>query len=73
MREGIQGYHKFYDKGMTMWDPQEVFRQVAFIGYYFHWPKEEILSMPHLERIKYCGEISRINRMIKGEKNLFQP
>lgn len=58
---------------MTVTGREELYRQVAFIGYYFHWPEEDILRMPHLERRRFCDEISRINRRINGEKNLFQP
>jgi len=58
---------------MRIMSREELLRQVSFIGYYFHWSEEKILSMPHLERGRYCDEISRINRKINGEKNLFEP
>lgn len=57
---------------MTVTGREELFQEVSFIGYYFHWPEEQILSLPCLARKKYCEEISRINRKIKGEKNLFR-
>lgn len=57
---------------MTVVGKDELYRQVSFIGYYFHWPQEDILKMSHLERNRFCEEISRMNREVNGEKNLFQ-
>ena len=58
---------------MTVTSREELFREVSFIGYYFHWTEDQILRMPGLDRRKYCEEINRINRKINGEKNLFTP
>jgi len=42
-------------------------------GYYFHWGPDDVLSLPHFEREKFCREVSRINRETSGaEKNLFE-
>jgi len=40
---------------------------VAFIGYYLHWPHNEIMGIPHSERKKWCDEISKINRKLSEE------
>lgn len=57
---------------MRLTEKEELFRQVSFIAYYFHWEEAQILEMPHLQRRKYCSEISRINRKANGErKNMF--
>ena len=29
-----------------------------------HWGRDEIFSLNHLERIRWCGEISKINRKL---------
>ncbi|WP_457635907.1 DUF6760 family protein [Persephonella sp.] len=42
---------------------------MSFIAYYFHWSKEEILQMPHWERIRWCEEISKINRKVSEDKD----
>jgi hypothetical protein len=39
----------------------ELFEEVAFIAYHFHWPYDEIMSLEHVERRRWAGEISRIN------------
>lgn len=58
---------------MTVTSREELFQEVSFIGYYFHWTQEQIVDMTRLDRRRYCEEINRINRKINGEKNLFRP
>jgi hypothetical protein len=43
------------------------------MAYYFHWPHREIMELSHAERVKYCGEISKINKKANGDerKNIF--
>jgi hypothetical protein len=37
-----------------------------------HWSHDEIMSMSHLERIKWCKEISKINSRLNDEpENVF--
>lgn len=57
---------------MNLHPPGELYRQLSFISYYFHWGLEDIMELPHLERERFCREISQINRQANGqEKNLF--
>lgn len=50
----------------------ELYEEMAFIAYYFHWPLTEIMDLPHEERRRWCSEISKINRNLNGErKNVF--
>lgn len=59
---------------MSFLPPKELYRQLSFISYYFHWSLEVGLSLPHLEREKFCREISQINRESNGQdKNIFEP
>lgn len=44
--------------------PEQMAQEVAYIAYHFHWPKEEITEMSHLERQRWVKEISRINQEI---------
>ncbi|MCI8857284.1 MAG: hypothetical protein HFH26_12190 [Clostridiaceae bacterium] len=58
---------------MSFHRPQELYRQLSFLSYYFHWGPDDVLSLPHFEREKFCREVSRINRETSGaEKNLFE-
>lgn len=57
---------------MNLRPPRELYRQLSFISYYFHWGLADVLELPHLEREKFCREIGRINREANSqEKNLF--
>lgn len=57
---------------MTVTNREELLQEISFIGYYFHWPLEQIVRLPGLDRRRYCEEINRINRKINGENNLFR-
>ncbi len=57
---------------MSLRPQQELYSQLSFISYYFHWDLDRTLTLPHLEREKFCREISRINKEAGArEKNLF--
>lgn len=58
---------------MSFQPQKELYRQLSFISYYFHWSLDTVLTLPHLERAKFCGEISQINQESNGkEKNIFE-
>lgn len=50
-----------------------LYEEVAFLAYYVNWDYEIIMNMEHRERQQWCGEISKINKKLSGEKtkNLF--
>ena len=51
---------------------EKIYQEAAFIGYYFHWGRNEIFSLSHLERIKWCNQISDINKKLNDEpENVF--
>lgn len=39
---------------------------MAFIAYHFHWGPDDLLTLEHAERRRWCREISRINRALDG-------
>ena len=41
---------------------------MAFVGYYLHWPYEELMNLDHRERRRWCEEISNINRTLSGDQ-----
>ena len=52
---------------------EKLYEEMAFIAYYMHWSREEIMSISHLERIRWCNEISGINRRLNDEpENVFK-
>ena len=42
----------------------QLYEEVAYISYYFHWSLQDILELEHGERRRWTGEISRINEKL---------
>ncbi|MCK4655451.1 MAG: hypothetical protein KAT85_00415 [candidate division Zixibacteria bacterium] len=51
---------------MTSYPRDEIFREVAYLAYHFHWSLDEITSLDHKTRHRFIGEISQINRRINS-------
>lgn len=47
---------------------EELYHEMSFISYYFHWSKEEVMGMEHRNRRKWCSEISLIHQKINPSK-----
>jgi hypothetical protein len=43
---------------------ENVYEEIAFIAYHFHWDLNEILNFSHAERRMWAEEISKINLKI---------
>ena len=46
-----------------------MYREMAFISYYFHWSEREVMSIEHVERRRWCAEISQINKSLNPSEN----
>ena len=46
---------------------EQLFQEVAFIAYHFHWSRDDIYHFPHPERKRWVEHISRINEIISRE------
>lgn len=44
----------------------QLYAEMAFIAYHFHWPQTELMSLEHAQRRRWCEEISQINRTLDG-------
>ncbi len=53
---------------MTGYPLDRIYEEVAFIAYYFHWPHNEIINMPHWERKQWCEEAGKINKRLTEER-----
>ncbi len=40
----------------------QLYQEVAFVAYHFHWPLDAILDLDHPRRRRFVGEISRLNQ-----------
>jgi len=41
--------------------------EVAYIAYHFHWPREDILSLEHVDRREWVKQVASINRRLNDE------
>lgn len=41
-----------------------MYKEMAFISYYFHWPNAEVMELDHKSRRQWCREISAIHKSI---------
>ena len=67
----------FFRGSLKSYPVKVLYEEIAFLAYYFHWSRSELMLLPHKERIKFCEEISKINRKMnsqneKQEKNIFE-
>ena len=45
----------------------DLYREVAYVAFHFHWPLGDILNMGHGERRRFVEEIGHINtRIMRG-------
>ncbi len=54
---------------MRLYPEEELYREMSFISYYFHWSEDSVLSLEHRERRKWCREISGINATLNPSKD----
>jgi hypothetical protein len=45
----------------------QLYEEMAFIAYHFHWPQAELVALEHNERRRWCREISVINRRLNEQ------
>ena len=49
---------------MTGYPLEQIYQEVAYIAYYFHWLPETIMDLDHRFRRRWVTEIARINRRL---------
>ena len=42
----------------------QLYEEMAFIAYHFHWSSGELMTLEHGERRRWCQQISGINRQL---------
>ncbi len=53
--------------GVVGYPLESLFKEVAYLAYYFHWPHESIMNMDHRHRLEWVGELGDINEAINNE------
>lgn len=46
---------------------EDLFEEIAYVAYHFHWPLGELLDLEHPVRRRCVEEIARINRRLTEE------
>lgn len=46
---------------------EQLYREVAFVAYHFHWPHDQVMALEHADRRHWVAEISAINQQMNGE------
>lgn len=47
--------------------PQEqLYQEMTFLSYYLHWSRNDVMSLSHLERRRWCSEVSAVNQKLSG-------
>lgn len=52
-----------------LYPEKQLYEEMAFLSYYMHWSHEEVMTLEHAERARWCKEISAINKKLNGEEN----
>ena len=55
--------------GITSYPLEQLYQEVAYIAYHFHWTLDDVLNMEHAERHIWLKEIARINSEINEARN----
>ena len=42
----------------------QLYEEMAFIAFHFHWSHAELMALEHTERRRWCRQISAINRRL---------
>jgi hypothetical protein len=50
--------------GIVSYPLENIFKEVAFLAYHFHWSRDSLLDMTHKERHRWVKEVSEINEKI---------
>ncbi|MEU6347252.1 MULTISPECIES: DUF6760 family protein [unclassified Streptomyces] len=46
----------------------DLYDEVAYIAYHFHWPLDAILDLEHPERRRYLDRIARFNQLAAADR-----
>ena len=73
MRAYLPAAGKFYFSGITLYPEQELYKEVSFLSYYYHWDYKTVMTLDHQTRRRGCAEISAIHKELnQTPKNIFE-
>jgi hypothetical protein len=39
----------------------QLYEEVAYLAYHFHWPLDQLLDLEHAERLRFVAQVARLN------------
>lgn len=45
----------------------QLYEEVAYVAFHFHWRREDILELEHFERQRWVAEIGKINQQTQPQ------
>ena len=60
---------------MSGYPVDRLYEEMTFLAYYLHWPCAELMGLEHARRVRFCHEVTAVNRKLNGEtqrKNVFE-
>ena len=43
---------------------ERIYAEVAYVAYYLHWSRDDILDLEHAERLRYVAQIGDLNTRV---------
>lgn len=53
--------------GVLGYPLDQLFEEVAFVAYHFHWEHDQVMALEHPDRRRWVKEISAINQRMNSE------
>ncbi|WP_099072765.1 DUF6760 family protein [Nostoc linckia] len=50
--------------GVISYPSDNLYEEVAFVAYHFHWSQDDILNLEHTTRQRWVAEINKINQKL---------
>ena len=52
---------------MSTYATDRLYEEIAYVAYYLHWSRDEILDLEHAERQRFVREVGALNTRISGD------
>lgn len=51
--------------GIATYAVDRLYAEIAYVAYYLHWSRDDILDLEHRERLRFVAEVSSLNTRIQ--------
>jgi hypothetical protein len=53
--------------GILTYAADRLYEEVAYVAYYLHWSRDDILDLEHAERQRFVAQIAALNTRVQDE------